>query len=129
MIFKYICFIISNCTFLLKISIYFQTQLCASHEFNVVFFQGDRNKKPYIDTYNIPEHFYDLTALGDQLFVLFPRLLHLIIPLLNHMEIPDDLQKQREMLPFYDNRQLCSLVLDFMMDFLFLPYRYAFLCE
>ena len=57
------------------------------------------------------------------LIFLFPRLFHLIIPLLSHLKLPDDIERQKSILSFYDDRELCTFLLEFMKDFLFLPYR------
>eukprot|EP00112_Aurelia_sp_Birch-Aquarium-sp1_P025455 Seg846.4 transcript_id=Seg846.4/GoldUCD/mRNA.D3Y31 product="Proteasome adapter and scaffold protein ECM29" protein_id=Seg846.4/GoldUCD/D3Y31 len=48
--------------------------------------------------------------------------LQLVIPSLNELQLPDDLERRKSILCFHDDKQLQTFILDFMMDFLFLPY-------
>ncbi|XP_065070071.1 proteasome adapter and scaffold protein ECM29-like isoform X2 [Rhopilema esculentum] len=48
--------------------------------------------------------------------------LQMIVPLLNEIKLPDDIDAKKRTITFFDDKQLCSLFLDFSMDFLFLPY-------
>ena len=47
----------------------------------------------------------------------------MIVPLLNEIQLPDDIDGKKRTITFFDDKQLCLLFLDFTMDFLFLPYR------
>eukprot|EP00794_Sanderia_malayensis_P008163 gene8163-9036_t len=49
-------------------------------------------------------------------------LLLIVIPGLNELVIPEDVEAKKRIVVFYDDPSLCKVILDFMMDFLFLPY-------
>ncbi len=52
------------------------------------------------------------------------RLLLMVIPLLNELEIPDDVEARKRIISFHDDPSVCKLVQNVMLDFLLLTYRY-----
>ncbi len=54
---------------------------------------------------------------------LYSRLIQLVVPALQYITYPSDLEKKRAMFDLHDKPHVTSLLLSHIMDFLLLTYR------